>query len=64
MRKITTDDFIKRSIEKHGKKYDYSLTKYKNMKSKVKIIYRAVKIFSYISENKKGYGIIQRRKYY
>ena len=25
---------------------------------------RAVKIFSYISENKKGYGIIQRRKYY
>ena len=27
-------------------------------------IYRAVKIFSYISENKKGYGIIQRRKYY
>ena len=26
--------------------------------------YRAVKIFSYISENKKGYGIIQRRKYY
>ena len=27
-------------------------------------IYRAVKIFSYITENKKGYGIIQRRKYY
>ena len=26
--------------------------------------FRAVKIFSYISENKKGYGIIQRRKYY
>ena len=27
-------------------------------------VFRAVKIFSYISENKKGYGIIQRRKYY
>ena len=33
-----------------------------NGQSKLKI--RAVKIFSYISENKKGYGIIQRRKYY
>lgn len=34
-----------------------------NLFNTIKII-RAVKIFSYISENKKGYGIIQRRKYY
>jgi hypothetical protein len=39
MRKLTTQDFIKKSIEKHGNKYDYSLVEYKNMKSKVKIIY-------------------------
>lgn len=39
MKKLTTEEFIRKSIEKHGKKYDYSLTKYKNMKSKVKIIY-------------------------
>jgi len=35
---ITNSDFIKRSREIHGNKYDYSLVDYKNMKSKIKII--------------------------
>lgn len=39
MRKITNDEFIKKAKEIHGDKYDYSLTNYQNMKSKVKIIY-------------------------
>ena len=30
--------FIQKAIKKHGSKYDYSLAKYKNSKTKVKII--------------------------
>ncbi|MBR6515289.1 MAG: hypothetical protein IKT40_00390 [Bacilli bacterium] len=36
--KFTKEDFIKRSIEKHGNKYDYSKVEYKNKKEKVLII--------------------------
>ena len=36
--KLTTDEFIAKSKEKHGDKYDYSLVEYKNTNSKVKII--------------------------
>lgn len=36
------DYFIKKSKDKWGDKYDYSLTKYINSKSKVKIIYNGV----------------------
>ena len=39
MRKITNDEFIKKAKEIYGDKYDYSLTNYQNIKSKVKIIY-------------------------
>lgn len=38
MKKITTDEFIKRSKNIHGNKYDYSLVKYINMRTKIKII--------------------------
>lgn len=37
-RKLTTEEFIQRSIDKHGDKYDYSLTEYKKNSVKVKII--------------------------
>ena len=37
-KKMTKDDFIKKSIKKHGDKYDYSLVEYKNSHQKVKII--------------------------
>jgi hypothetical protein len=35
MKKLTSDEFIKRSIEKHGEKYDYSKSIYINSKDKV-----------------------------
>lgn len=38
MKRLTTEDFIEKSKEKHNDKYDYSLVKYKNAHSKVKII--------------------------
>jgi Zn finger protein HypA/HybF involved in hydrogenase expression len=38
MRKLTTRDFIERSRNIHGDKYDYSLVEYKNNSTKVKII--------------------------
>lgn len=37
-KKVTTEDFIKRSIEKHGGFYDYSLAIYVKAKDKVTII--------------------------
>lgn len=36
--KLTHEEFIKRSISKHGYKYDYSITKYIKQYQKVKII--------------------------
>ena len=38
MKKMTTEDFIKLSKEKHGDKYDYSKVDYKNARTKVEII--------------------------
>jgi hypothetical protein len=38
MRKLNNELFIKKSIKKHGNKYDYSLVDYINSKTKVKII--------------------------
>ena len=35
---LTTKDFIKKAIEVHGNKYDYSLVEYENSKRKVKIV--------------------------
>lgn len=48
--------FIKRSKEKHGNKYDYSLVKYKNAKSKVKIICSIHGIFEQLPDNHKKHG--------
>ena len=38
MKKLTIDEFIKKSKKKHGDKYNYSMVKYKNVRTKVKII--------------------------
>ena len=38
MKKLTKDEFIRRSKEKHGDKYDYSLVEYTRNSAKVKII--------------------------
>lgn len=40
MRKLTNQEFIKRSRHKHGDKYDYSLVNYVDSRTKVKIICR------------------------
>jgi very-short-patch-repair endonuclease len=38
MRKMLKEDFIRKSTEKHGSKYDYSLSEYINTRNKVLII--------------------------
>jgi hypothetical protein len=38
MKKLTTEEFIKRAIAVHGDKYDYSKVDYKNKEEKVCII--------------------------
>lgn len=38
MKRLTTNVFIKRAIEIHGNKYDYSITEYKNSRIKIKYI--------------------------
>lgn len=38
MRKLTTQEFIKKARVTHGDKYDYSLVEYKNTNTKIKII--------------------------
>ncbi len=39
MKKLSTEDFILKSKQIWGEKYDYSLSEYKDIKSKIKIIY-------------------------
>ena len=51
MRKLTTNDFIKSCIERHGDRYDYSLVEYKNISSKVSIICKEHGIFIQNSKN-------------
>jgi very-short-patch-repair endonuclease len=41
-KKMTEDDFIRKSKEIHGDKYDYSLVGFKNVRSKIKLIYNDV----------------------
>ena len=38
MRKLTTEEFIKRAREVHGDKYDYSKVEYVNSRTKICII--------------------------
>jgi hypothetical protein len=41
-KKLTTEEFILKSKEIHGDKYDYSLVNFKNVRSKIKIIHNGV----------------------
>ena len=56
-----TKNFIQQSISKHGDVYDYSLTTYKNPKTKVKIICNVHGEFQQLPYNHSynGYGCIQ-----
>ncbi|MCK9445437.1 hypothetical protein M0Q50_00920 [bacterium] len=55
--KLTTEFFISKSINIHGNKYDYSLSKYINNSSKIKIICPEHGVFEQIPNNHlNGYG--------
>lgn len=43
--KMNTDKFVKKAVKKHGDKYDYSLVKYVDAETKVKILCRKHGIF-------------------
>lgn len=48
---VDTDSFILKSREKHGEKYNYSLTKYVDSKTKVKIICNTHGVFETLPNN-------------
>lgn len=50
-RKLTNNEFIQKSIEIHGDKYDYSSVKYINSRTKVKIICREHGIFEQLAND-------------
>jgi len=52
MSKITDEVLIKRCILKHGDKYDYSLTKYNGVHSKIIIICKIHGLFTNIAKNR------------
>jgi hypothetical protein len=54
-RKLTTEEFIKRSKKKHGNKYDYSLVEFKGIYKKVKIICPIHGIFEQIPKSHMKY---------
>jgi hypothetical protein len=45
IKRLCKNEFLKRSQEKHGNKYDYNLVQYKNSKSKVRVFCKECKIF-------------------
>ena len=51
MKKLTTEEFIKKAKAVHGNKYDYSLVDYKDNKTKVKIICPEHGIFWQLTSN-------------
>jgi len=64
MKKLTTIDFIEKSINIHGNKYDYSLVEYVGSKMKVKIICRIHGVFEQIpTHHLNGVGCSGNKKY-
>lgn len=53
MRKLSQIDFINSCLKVHGCKYDYSLSKYNNLRSKIKIICNQHGIFKQNAKNHK-----------
>ena len=59
MKRLTTDEIIKRFKDIHGDKYDYSLVEYKNNRTKVKIICSEHGVFEQVPPSHLfGYGCI------
>ncbi len=51
MKKLTTKEFIKKADRKHGGKYDYSKTLYRNARVKVKIVCKEHGVFEQSTHN-------------
>jgi very-short-patch-repair endonuclease len=51
MNKLTNEEFINRCFNKHGNKYNYSLVKYKNIRSKIEIICEKHGSFYQVAKN-------------
>ena len=60
MKKLTTEEFIKRAKEIHGDKYDYSLVEYKGIYEKVKII---CPIHGLFEQSPRHSGIMPHREF-
>jgi len=58
-RKLTTEEFIKRSIQTHGNKYNYSMVNYINQLTKVKIICSIHGTFEQLPSNHYKYGCLK-----
>ena len=57
MKKLSTEEFIKRAKETHGDKYDYSITNYINRRTKIKYICPVHGVQEQLPENHlNGYG--------
>ena len=56
MKKLSTEEFIKRAKEIHGDKYDYSITNYVNRRTKIKYICPIHGIQEQLPENHIKYG--------
>ena len=54
-----TKDFIKKAIEKHGDKYDYSLVEYRGIDKKVKIIYNDILYYQKAGTHLYSNGLIE-----
>jgi len=55
---VTTEEFVEKSIKKHGKKYDYKLVDYKNSLEKVKIICDVHGVFEQIPKSHLKHGCL------
>ncbi len=54
IKKMTKEEFIQKSKEIHGDKYDYSLVDFKNVRGKVKLIYNDIVYEQYTYANLQG----------
>ena len=52
MKKLNTDEFIKRAINVHNNEYDYSLVEYVNSRTKINIVYSKHGVFSQTPNNR------------
>ena len=52
-KKLTNEEFIKKCVDIHGNVYDYSITEYINIRTKIKIICKTHGIFEIFPLNQR-----------